>query len=114
MGTLGFIGQRLPSFDYRLYDDSGKRVDFGISCYRDSGLMKRLWNTKAPSVVRVLPLVNSEGGLKEIKDLNWEAFFYRSEWTAAVMPDSPAETAPTAPSRAVMGIVGKWADLKKQ
>ena len=114
MGTLSFIGQRLPSFDYRLYDDRGMRVDFGISCYKESGLTDRLWNTKDPSVVRVLPLVDSEGGLKEIKDLNWGAFFYRSKWTAAIRTDSPAETAPAAPSRAVTGMVGKWADLKKQ
>ena len=76
LGTLGFIGQSLPSFDYRLYDERGIRVDFGISCYKEGGLTYRLWNTKDPRVVRMLPLVENEAGLKGmLKDLNWDAFF---------------------------------------
>ncbi len=50
MGTVGCIGQSLPGFDYRLYDDQGTRVDFGISCYKEGGLTWRLWNAKAPRV----------------------------------------------------------------
>ena len=113
MGTLGFIGQSLPSFDYRLYDEKGMRVDFGISCYKEGGLTWRLWNTKDPRVVRMLPLVESEVGLQGmLKDLNWDSFFYRSEWTAAIMPDLP--DAPFAPSKPKVNLVGTWADLKKQ
>ena len=113
MGTLGYIGQSLPSFDYRLYDAAGVRVDFGISCYKKGGLMWRLWNTKDPRVLRVLPLVESEGGLKAMmKDLDWNIPFFKSEWTAAVMPDLP--TAPFAPSKPKVNVVGTWADLKQQ
>ena len=112
MGTVGFIGQSLPGFDYRLYDAQGLRVDFGISCYKEGGLTWRLWNTKDPRVIRVLPLVESEAGLKEMmRNLNWGSLFFRTQWTAAIMPDLPdAPAAPTVPRK----LVGTWADLKKQ
>ena len=55
-------------------------MDFGISCYKEGGLSYRLWNTKDPRVVRVLPLVESEAGLQEMmKNLNWDAFFLSLE-----------------------------------
>lgn len=47
-----------------------------------------------------------------MKNLNWNAFFYRSEWTAAIMPDLPPP--PAAPSLIKKNMVGTWADLKKQ
>ena len=113
MGTLGFIGQSLPSFDYRLYDAQGVRVDFGISCYKEGGLTYRLWNTKDPRVIRVLPLFENEEGLKGMmRNLNWDSLFFRSKWTAAIMPDLP--DAPAAPSQVKKNVVGTWADLKKQ
>jgi hypothetical protein len=113
MGTLGYIGQSLPSFDYRLYDAQGVRVDFGISCYKAGGLTFRLWNTKDPRLLRVLPLGISEEALSvQMQNLDWNTPFFRSEWTAAIMPDLPA--APAAPSQVQKPIVGTWADLKKQ
>ena len=49
MTEVGFIGQRLPGFDYRLFDENGVRVDFGISCYKTGGLTPRLWNMETPA-----------------------------------------------------------------
>ena len=113
MSALGFIGQSLPSFDYRLYDAQGVRVDLGISCYKEGGLTYRLWNTKDPRVIRVLPLFESEEGLKGMmRNLNWDSLFFRTQWTAAIMPDLP--DAPGAPSLVKKNIVGTWGDLKKQ
>ena len=113
MSTLGYIGQSLPSFDYRLYDGGGVRVDFGISCYKGGGLTWRLWNTKDPRLLRVLPLAGGEASLSvQMENLNWQTPFFRSEWTAAVMPDLP--DAPAAPSQMKGNMVGTWADLKKQ
>ncbi len=113
MSTLGYIGQSLPSFDYRLYDGAGVRVDFGISCYKGGGLTFRLWNTADPRLLRVLPLGTSEAALSvQMENLDWRTPFFRSEWTAAVMPDLPA--APAAPSQMKGNIVGTWADLKKK
>ena len=113
MGTLGFIGQSLPSFDYRLYDERGARVDFGISCYKEGGLTWRLWNTEDPRVLRVLPFPISEASLNvRMKELDWNAPFFRTQWTAAIMPDLP--DAPAAPSLIKKNIVGTWAALKKQ
>ena len=90
MGTLGFIGQSLPSFDYRLYDDRGARVDFGISCYKEGGLTYRLWNTKDPRVLRRLPFPISEETLSvRMKALDWQTPYFRTQWTAAIMPDLP-------------------------
>ena len=31
MVGIGFTGSPAPGFDYRLYDDEGRKVDFGIS-----------------------------------------------------------------------------------
>ena len=113
MGTLDFIGQSLPSFDYRLYDAQGTRVDFGISCYKEGGLTFRLWNTKDPRVIRVLPFEISEEALSvRLKALDWNTPYFRTEWTAAIMPDLPE--APAAPSLMKKSIVGTWGDLKKQ
>ena len=113
MGTLGFIGQSLPSFDYRLYDDKGMRVDFGISCYKEGGLTFRLYNTQDPRVVRVLPFPVSEAALDvRMKTLDWNTHYFRTQWTAAIMPDLP--DAPAAPSLIKKTVVGTWADLKKQ
>ncbi len=112
MGTLSYIGQSLPSFDYRLYDATGGRVDFGISCYKKGGLTWRLWNTKDPRLLRVLPVRKGEEALSvQMNNLNWNNTpFFRSEWTAAIMPDLPA--APAAPSLVKKPVVGTWADLK--
>ncbi len=114
MGTLGYIGQSLPSFDYRLYDAAGVRVDFGISCYKGGGLTWRLWNTADPRLLRVLPVTKGEEALSvQMQNLNWDNTpFFRSEWTAAIMPDLP--DASFAPSKPKVNVVGTWADLKKQ
>ena len=113
LGTVGFIGQRLSGFDYRLYDAQGVRVDFGISCYKEGGLTFRLWNTKDPRLLRILPFPVSEAALSvQMKNLDWQTPFFRTQWTAAIMPDLP--DAPAAPSQVKKTVVGTWGDLKKQ
>ena len=99
MTEIGFIGQRLPGFDYRLFDEKGTRVDFGISCYKKGGLTPRLWEMELPRVERVV----------SIEDLDWDRHYYQSEWGVPEL-----EVAPAAPSTPVRkGLVGTWAGLKK-
>ena len=65
ISDMGFIGQVLPGFDYRLFDADNVPVDFGISCYREGGLMTRLSAMQVPRVERKL----------KIADLDWRALF---------------------------------------
>ena len=85
-------------FDYRLYDDTGRKIDFGIACYKHGGIFQALQDMEDPRVLRKVPL----------ESLDWDAATYiRSEWTV------PTPT-PAAPSLIKTTVVGTWADLKKQ
>ncbi|MXV84076.1 hypothetical protein F4X88_13850 [Candidatus Poribacteria bacterium] len=50
MTGMGFPGSPAPGFDYRLYDDQGRRVDFGISCYKRFDVFQVLRNAEDPRV----------------------------------------------------------------
>ena len=101
MTEIGFTGAPAPGFDYRLYDEIGRRVDFGISCYKRGDVFYVLKDTENPRVLRKVPL----------EDIDWNAsWLIRSEWTVP----TPAPAAPTAPSLVKKSVVGTWADLKKQ
>jgi hypothetical protein len=97
MTGMGFPGSPAPGFDYRLYDDSGRRVDFGISCYKRFDIFQVLRNTEDRRVLRKVLL----------ESFDWDSHYLRSEWTVAT-------PAPAAPSLIKGNIVGTWADLKKQ
>ncbi|MDE0689446.1 MAG: fibronectin type III domain-containing protein [Candidatus Poribacteria bacterium] len=100
MTGMGFPGSPAPGFDYRLYDDSGRRVDFGISCYKRFDIFQVLKDLEDPRVLRNVSL----------KDVDWNAsWFIRSEWTVPVPVNVPG-----APSLQGVNLVGKWADLKKK
>ena len=101
MVGIGFTGSPAPGFDYRLYDETGKRVDFGISCYKRGDVFQVLKEMEDPRVLRNVSL----------KDIDWNAsWFIRSEWTVPV----PVNGFPGAPSLQGANLVGTWADLKKQ
>ena len=98
MVGMGFTGATVPGFDYRLYDDTGRKVDFGIACYKQGGIFQALKDTEDPRVLRNVLL----------ESLDWDAAIYiRSEWTVPT-------PAPAAPSLVKKTVVGTWADLKKQ
>ena len=97
MVGIGFTGSPAPGFDYRLYDETGKRVDFGISCYKRGDIFQVLKEMEDPRVLRQVLL----------ESFDWDAHYLRSEWTVP-MP------APAAPSLVKKSVVGTWADLKKQ
>ncbi len=95
---MGFTGALVPGFDYRLYDDTGRKVDFGIACYKRVGIFQALKDMEDPRVLRNVLL----------ETLDWDAATYiRTEWTVPV-------PAPAAPSLVKKTVVGTWADLKKQ
>ena len=98
MVGMGFTGATVPGFDYRLYDDTGRKVDFGIACYKQGGIFQALKDMEDPRVLRNVLL----------ESLDWDAATYiRSEWTVPT-------PAPAAPSQVKGNIVGTWANLKKQ
>ena len=97
MVGMGFTGATVPGFDYRLYDDRGQRVDFGIACYKRGDIFQVLRNMEDPRVLRKVLL----------ETLDWEVPYIRSEWTVPV-------PVPAAPSLIKKTIVGTWGDLKKQ
>ena len=100
MTGIGFAGSPAPGFDYRLYDETGRKIDFGISCYKRFDVFQVLRNLEDPRVLRNVSL----------KDIDWNAsWFIRSEWTLPLPVNVPG--APSAPG---VNLVGKWADLKKQ
>ena len=100
MVGMGFTGSPVPGFDYRLYDETGRRVDFGISCYKRFDVFQVLRNAEDPRVLRKVLL----------ESLDWNAsWFIRSEWTVPVPVNVPG-----APSLQGVNLVGTWADLKKQ
>ena len=95
---MGFTGAHVPGFDYRLYDDTGRKVDFGIACYKQGGIFQALKDMEDPRVLRNVLL----------ETLDWDAATYiRSEWTVPV-------PVPAAPSLIKKIVVGTWANLKKQ
>ena len=98
MVGIGFTGSPAPGFDYRLYDETGKRVDFGISCYKRADIFQILKEMEDPRVLRQVLL----------ETLDWDAHYLRSEWTVPVPVNAPG-----APSLQGVNLVGKWADLKK-
>ena len=99
MVGIGFTGSPAPGFDYRLYDDMGKRVDFGISCYKRGDIFQVLKDMEDPRVLRQVLL----------ESFDWDAHYLRSEWTVPVPFNAPG-----APSLHGVNLVGKWGDLKKQ
>ena len=100
MVGMGFTGALVPGFDYRLYDEAGRKVDFGIACYKRGDIFQVLKNMEDPRVLRKVLL----------ETLDWDAAIYiRSEWTVPVPVNVPG-----APSLQGVNLVGKWADLKKQ
>ena len=99
MTGMGFWGSLVPGFDYRLYDDRGQRVDFGIACYKRGDIFQVLKNMEDPRVFRKV----------DLETLDWDVPYIRSEWTVPVPVNVPG-----APSLQGANLVGKWADLKKQ
>ena len=99
MTGIGFTGSPAPGFDYRLYDDTGRKVDFGISCYKRGDIFQVLKEMEDPRVLRKVLL----------ETLNWDAHYLRSEWTVPAPVNAPG-----SPSLQRGNLVGKWADLKKQ
>ena len=100
MVGMGFTGALVPGFDYRLYDETGRKVDFGIACYKRGDIFQALKNMEDPRVLRNVLL----------ETLDWDSAIYiRSEWTVPVPVNVPG-----APSLQGVNLVGKWADLKKQ
>ena len=97
MVGVGFTGAPAPGFDYRLYDETGRRIDFGISCYKRGDIFQVLKEMEDPRVLRQVLL----------ESFDWDAHYLRSEWTVPT-------PAPAAPSLVKKSVVGTWADLKKQ
>ena len=96
MVGMGFTGATVPGFDYRLYDDRGQRVDFGIACYKRGDIFQVLRNMEEPRVFRKV----------DLETLDWDVPYIRSEWTVPI-------PVPAAPSLIKKTIVGTWGDLKK-
>ena len=99
MTGMGFTGSPAPGFDYRLYDETGRRVDFGIACYKRFDVFQVLKEMEDPRVLRKVLL----------ESFDWDQWFLRSEWTVPVPVNAPG-----APSLMKKRVVGTWAALKKQ
>ncbi len=99
MTGMGFTGSPAPGFDYRLYDETGRRVDFGIACYKRFDVFQVLKEMEDPRVLRQVLL----------ETFDWDQWFLRSEWTVPVPVNAPG-----APSLVKKSVVGTWAALKKQ
>ena len=99
MTGIGFATSPAPGFDYRLYDDTGRKVDFGISCYKRFDIFQVLKEMEDPRVLRQVLL----------ESFDWDQWFLRSEWTVPIPVNVPG-----SPSLQRVNLVGKWADLKKQ
>ena len=98
MTGMGFTGALVPGFDYRLYDDTGGRVDFGIACYKRGDIFHVLKNMEDPSVSERSTLRHSTG-MPTTLEVNGR--FQFGECTGS-------------PSLQGINLVGRWADLKKQ
>ena len=99
MTDADFSGQVLPGFDYRLFDENNTPIDFGISCYKESGLVAQLQSMESPRVERYIV----------IERLDWKDAYYRSEWRVGTPTEAPA--APAAVRRV---LTTSWAVLKKR
>ena len=99
MTGIGFATSPAPGFDYRLYDDTGRKVDFGISCYKRFDIFQVLKEMEDPRVLRQVLL----------ESFDWDQWFLRSEWTVPIPVNVPG-----SPSLQRVNLVGKWVDLKKQ
>jgi len=99
MTDADFSGQVLPGFDYRLFDESNTPVDFGVSCYKESGLVAQLQSMESPRVERYIVIAR----------LDWKDDYYRSEWRVGTPTEAPA-----APSAVRRVLTTSWAVLKKQ
>lgn len=100
MTDANFSGQVLPGFDYRLFDENNTTIDFGISCYKESGFVAQLQAMASPRVERYII----------IERLDWEDDYYRSEWRVG----TPTEVSPGAPAAARQVLTTSWAVLKKR
>ena len=114
MKDIRFGGQRLPGFDYRLFDENDARVDFGISCYRHSDLQKRLQSMEVPRLERdIMPPAANDEVLKSVgwrTRLDWTKRYYYSVYlvpkVAPAVPGAPAVTVRKP-------LTTSWAVLKK-
>ena len=99
---LTYVGQVLPGFDYRLFTEKGRRVDFAISCYKDTNAtLEGLAAMETPRIIRSVDTTN----------LDWAALnFLRSKW------GMPAEAVPAAPrlSSPQLRLATMWSVLKQQ
>ena len=98
MTDVGFSGQRLPGFDYRLFDENNTPVDFAIACYKGSGFAARLRAMEMPRVERNIVIAY----------LDWKTDYYQSEWRVG------PPTAPAAPTAVRRTLTTSWAALKKR
>ena len=64
MVAMGFTGATVPGFDYRLYDDTGRKIDFGIACYKQGGIFQTLKDMEDPRVLRNVLLENVSTGMR--------------------------------------------------
>ena len=96
MTDTNYGGQVLPGFDYRLFDENGMPVDFGIACYKELGLTARLQSMEASRIERYLAIAR----------LDWKNDYYRSEWRVR------RPTAPAAPTAVRQVLTTSWAALK--
>ena len=107
-------GQRLPGFDYRLFDENNVAVDFGISCYRHTGLQEPLHAMEVPRLERdIMPPAASDEDLETVgwrTRLDWENDYYLSVYLVPKV--APAETA-NAPTVVRKPLTTSWAVLKK-
>ena len=99
---LTYAGQVLPGFDYRLFTEKGRRVDFAISCYKDTNAtLEGLVAMETPRIIRSV----------DVTHLDWAALnFLRSKWGV------PVEAVPVAPSlsNSQGQLTTMWSVLKKQ
>ena len=102
MRDLTYSGRVLPGFDYRLFTEKGRRVDFAISCYKGTNAM--LQHLAALETLRLVRSVDPT-------HLAWEDILYlRSKWGV------PVDAAPAAPrlSNPQRRLTTMWGVLKKQ
>ena len=114
MDNVQFSGEWLPGFDYRLFDENNVAVDFGISCYRHTGLQERLHAMDIPRVERdIIPPATNDEELESMtwrERLDWEDNYYLSIWLVPKV--EPA--APGAPAVTVRKpLTTSWATLKR-
>ena len=103
MRDLTSIGQVLPGFDYRLFSEKNRRVDFAISCYEGTNAtLQQLETMEKPRLERTVDPTSHD----------WNIPFFRSQWRVPV----PVAAAPAAPSLSStqQRLTTMWASLKKR